>query len=313
MEYNNPFIDTYKNYISKGWYGDAISSQKLSRWCENFKKIDPSQSIDPKICAHFLLNSLIFYQPKQLEAIILSIENKIKSNINRIYETKTGHRLSEIELANYCDEYNKQSCIIAATKPDVVGDSAHYVSRLWRNTVAIETSSVSELKKVIVEKGKTHIFFVDDFIGTGTKMNTFLNDNLFATTESHGFKKVNDIISDYQDSVDFNIAVFALHEQGQTYLSHRYPSLNFYYGDKYNNEYNLISNSCTLFDIFSKEKTEIINYLQLMQTKLDPENPYALNLPLSFQHGCPNNSLSLYYKTNSDWYGLLKESHPTTK
>ena len=311
MAYNNPFLDTYRNYVNKGWYGNVISHPSLSRWCENFKQVDESQPFDPKMCAHFLLNALIFYQEKQLKAIILSIEDKIKCQINQTFEKKLKRRLSESELKEYCDEYKSKSCVIAAAKPDAVGDSAHQASRMWRNTIGIETKAVSELKNVITENGKTHIFFVDDFVGTGTKMNSFLTDELFADATLYGFKNVNSIINEYKDSVDFNIAVFALHEKGYNLLSEHISTLNFYYGDMYNDEYDLLSDRCTLFDSFPNDKDNIINYLKTMQNKLDSNNPYALNLPISFYHGCPNNSLSLYYKSNSEWYGLLSESHPT--
>ena len=62
MEYNKSFLDIYRKYIRKGWYENVISSVTLDRWCENFNCDTNEMKFDPKICAHFLLNSIIFYQ-----------------------------------------------------------------------------------------------------------------------------------------------------------------------------------------------------------------------------------------------------------
>lgn len=309
MGYNENFVDAYRKYISKGWYSSSISNAKLEQWCNNFKTINKEDSFNPKICAHFLLNSLIFYQDKQLEAIILSIINKIKSELNQNKESLIKRRLTEKELKNIWEKYKSESYIVAAAAPEDTAGSAHHAARLWRNTSGIDTGAINNLKTQITEKGKKHIFFVDDFIGTGSTMYTFFSKEHFSTENIYGFKCVKNIIKEFEQNVDFNVAVFAICDSGKTRLSQEFPNLNFYYGDLYNKEYDLIDDECVLYDTFLKDKTSIIDYIMKKKNDFDT-NKYELNLPIAFNHGCPNNSLSLYYKQSPNWVNLLLESHP---
>lgn len=311
MKYNTTFLDTYKKYISKGWYGEAISSATLERWSQNFSAApqSPKEDFDPQICAHFLLHSLVFYQERHLEAIIVSIVEKLKSQLNQSKEKDLGHRLSEKELEIAWNKYKQESCIIAAAIPTAVGDSAHQACRLWRNISHIKLYAVSQLLDAI-EDGKKHIIFVDDFIGTGTKIGNFLTETIIELERSCSFRSVEEVINAYHSSVDFNIAVFASHTKGYERLSQAFSAVRFYFGDLYTEEYDLLSEQCMLYEIFSEYKADIIAYLSEKQQELDADNPYALNLPISFSYGCPNNTLSLYYKTSSEWIRLLTEGHP---
>lgn len=310
MKYNITFLDTYKKYIQKGWYDGVISSPNLERWIENFSEDTSIEGFDPLICAHFLINSLILYQDKQLGAIIINIENKIKSKINEEKEQKAGHRLSEAQLESFWENYKQECCIIAAASPEATGDSAHHASRLWRNTTGIKTVSISQLVEEIVKFNKRHIIFADDFIGTGTKMHTFLTKNLFPDRKYYGFINVREVINAYSTSVDFSISTFGCCEVGFNKISKEFPSVSFYYGDFYDAEYDLLSKNCVLYDAFLDNRDNIISYLSNKNRELDGTNPYALNLPVAFHHGCPNNSLSLYYKSIPNWAALLPEGHP---
>lgn len=309
MEYNKPFLDTYKKFISKGWYDSIISTATLERWCENFS-YDSTDEFDPKICAHFLLESLIFYQEKQIEAIIVQIQDEIKSELNQYQEELLGRRLSETELQELWEEYKKQSYVVAAALPEDTGDSAHQASRMWRNATGIDTGSIVNLIKVIKEENKKHIFFVDDFVGTGTKLKGFLTNHIFPNKSFYGFERVNEVINEFHTTVDFNVAVFALYENGKSEILKDLPQLKFYFGDIYTDEYNLISENCVLYDLFEEHKQGIIEYIKNKVLEFNNNNKYALNLPISFHHGCPNNSLSLYYNSTPNWNKLIPESHP---
>lgn len=308
MNSSKSFIDTYKKYIRKGWYDLKISTPTLERWCDNFAA-QPDITFDPQICAHFLLNSLIFYQEKQLEAIIIQIQDRIKSEINQSLEESQKRRLSDGELNAIWEDYKKQSCIIAAASPSDVADSAHQAARLWRNIAGIDTGSILDLRKIIEKGNKKHIYFVDDFIGTGTKMNTFLSQRYCESKNNWNFEYINDIINSTKNVVDFNVIVYAIYENGRKTVQDNFPSLNFYYGDMYTDEYNIISDDCVLYDLFEDDKENIIAYIN-EKLKDFSVNKYVLYLPISFHHGCPNNSLPLYYVSTSNWCNLLTESHP---
>ena len=84
MKNPKAFLDSYKKYINQGWFGGSFSTIDLDCWVDNFSCRSSNAEFDPIICAHFLLSSLVFYQDSHMEAIILSIENKIKSTIETI-------------------------------------------------------------------------------------------------------------------------------------------------------------------------------------------------------------------------------------
>ena len=309
MEDNRNFLDTYKKYISTGWYGDSISNTVLDRWYNNFSNITGS-SFDPKICANFLLHALVFYQDRQLTAIISSIEAEIKSQLNELNEQNTFKRLSENELSALWEKYKGESYIVAAASPNDAAGSAYHATRLWRNASGIDTGTINSLVEQICEKGKKHIFFVDDFIGTGTKMLEFLTVDHFPFNKPYGFTNIKEVIEKYKNDVDFNISVFAMCIEGKQKIDDNFPGLlNYYYGDLYTDDYNLINDSCVLYDAFSNNKTQIIDYILKIKQRIG-ENKYELNLPIAFNHGCPNNTLSLYYKKTDFWTNLLSESHP---
>ena len=310
MKNPKAFLDSYKKYINQGWFGGSFSTIDLDCWVDNFSCRSSNAEFDPIICAHFLLSSLVFYQDSHMEAIILSIENKIKNKLNQSEELRCKYRLSDAALKTLWNDYKQHSVIVAAAKPGDTGCSAHSAARLWRNATSVDVIGIECLKDAIDSRHKTHVFFVDDFIGTGTQMLGFLTGSLFKSKAMYGFLTAKELIEATKETIDYNIAVFALHETGKQAITNAIPSLNFYYGDLYTTQYNLISHECILFDLFKSDKDNIISYITEKHKELDPTNPYALNLPISFQHGCPNNTLSLYYKSSPAWTKLLTETHP---
>ena len=302
------FLDTYKKYCNKGWYGGVITSEGLDTWVNNFKK-DYEPGFNPIICAHFLMHSLVFYQESQMKAIILSIKDKILARVNQNEEKNLGKRLSESELNDICQDYINKTCIISAATPQDVGSSAHSTIRLWRNTVDIDVANVHDLQNKI-NNGKKHIFFADDFIGTGTKMSGFLNNTIFPDSQIYGFKCVSEVIYKYSSVVDFNIVVFALHMRGKNEIHEKFPMITFYYGDLFDDNYDLSSFDCVYYDVFLDNKCEIRKYINQKNVELKSDDRYSLYLPIAFQHGCPNNSLVLYYRQSSLWNKLIDESNP---
>lgn len=310
MSSRNEVLDIYKKYISQGWYDNTISFADIECWVDNFEKDREHMECDPLVCADLLLNALIFYQSKHIPAIIRSIENRIKSRLNQ-EKQKLGYRLSENELAQAWCQYKQECFICSAARPEDAGTSAHQAARDWRNITDIETGTVVQLKRAMLEKGKKHIFFVDDFIGTGSKMLTLFSCDLFPDANTYGFQKIKDLFEEFKNDVDFNIAVYAICKQGRRNIKEEYDHLFFYFGDLYDEQYDLQSNNCVFYDMFDAERNTITEYITNKQRELNGDHQYALNLPIAFTHGCPNNTLALYYKSNENWVGLLKETHPS--
>lgn len=303
-------LETHKRFINKGWYDSAISIDALERWLNNFPEPKNDDEFDVRICAKFLLDSIIFYQNRHIIAIIKSLMNQQKSALNEKKEKEYGRRLSEDELKREWEQYIKDSCIIAAAKPEDTGGSAHSIARHWRNKSNIDGEGVINLRKAVRENNKKHIIFVDDFLGTGTKMKRFLSDKIFEVKSLYGFTSVQEFMSENADGVDYSVAVIAMCEEGYDKLSKLFPNIKFLFGDYYSKEYNLTNENFSLYSLYSKDKKEILAYIQEKQNELDPDNKYALNLPVVFSHGCPNNTLALFYKNTSVWTGLFDVTNP---
>lgn len=307
MDYNNRYTDRYKKFITQGWYDNSFSSENLDVWNNNFTvRLTSIPNFDPKICAHFLLDSLVFYQERQLEALIYSITNKIKTMINQEEQRKIGKRLSDQELNACWNEYKSKMCIIPAAESYDVSSSAYQMCRIWRNEVGIDTLSIEKLPSVIGEK--SHVFFADDFIGTGKKINKFFESQLLQTLDGDILLK--DFMNKEKNKVDFNVSVFAIYYEGYELVNTNYPYISCYYGDFYNSQYNMASNECVFYDEFEENKSQIIKYIEAKNKELNYNKDYVRNLPIAFHHGCPNNSSPLYYASNDNWRNLLKESHP---
>lgn len=311
MSSRNEVLDIYKKYISQGWYDNAISFTDIECWVDNFEKDSQNMECDPLNCANLLLNALIFYQSKHIPAIIRSIENSIKAKLNQDKQ-KYGQRLTEAELEQEWLRYKQDCFICAAARPEDAGTSAHQATRDWRNITKIDSGTVVQLRKAIQEKGKKHIFLVDDFIGTGKKMGGILNDVMFPDKNAYGFQRISDLFDEFE-GVDFNIAVYAACKQGYTKLKDKYSCLAFYFGDYYDEQYDLQSPNCVFYDLFEAERNTIIEYISRKQKELNADNEYELNLSVAFTHGCPNNTLALYYESNKNWTRLLQATHPSNK
>lgn len=302
-------LETYKKHINKGWYGSSISTLGLDGWVSNFKRSSHETGFDPTICAAFLLNSLIYYQESQTIAIIASIVNRLKSQLNAQEARHNASHISEMDLRSLWEEYQSECLVIAAARPGDTASSANQISRLWRNNTNLSVEGVESIKESIENREARHIFFVDDFIGTGTKMSDFMSEKIFANKSDYSFTNIKEMM-DHYPNVDFNIAVIALHQAGKKKLYDEFPNVSIFYGDYYDHRYDLLSPECVFYDTFEQEKQQIIDYIKNKQNELDSQNQYALNLPIAFQHGCPNNTLSLYYTCNEGWSNLLTKSNP---
>jgi hypothetical protein len=307
---NSGYLKAYIKNNSYGWYGSELSGNDIERWVGNFRKPHGAdEGFDPQECAHFLLSSVIFYQQKHCKAIINGIVSKIKSTLHQELEWHEGKRVSEQAYSQAWNAYVKKCLVLPAAKQDDEGSSAQQAVRMWRNT-DIDTGSVVELKRALDEDNKRHIFFVDDFIGTGSRMSGFLSDNLFPQKAGYGFLTIRELIEQYSGSVDFNIAVFALHTQGQSRLNTEFPQIKLYSGDEYDEQYNILAEDCVLYEAFKRDRASIMAYISSKQEELHPDNPYKLNLPVVFNDGCPNNTLSLYYCEKPSWAKLFPLGHP---
>lgn len=307
----NEILDVYKKYISEGWFDSTISFADIERWVENFEESKKEESgFNPLVCAKFLLDALVFYHSKHVPAIIYSFLDKLKSRVNQEEEKKIGRRLTETEIDMAWQQFKNECFICPVAGIEDAGTSAHQSVREWRNASGIDTGTIAQLNNAIVLKGKKHIIFVDDIIGTGNKMDKFLSNPHFPNEETYGFSRVNNLMCCHSDHVDFTVAVYALCEKGHIRLKDNYENLRFLYADYYTEQYDLLSEACILYDAFENDKQGIIEYIRKKQNELNGDSPYALNIPVAFEHGCPNNSLALYYKSNEHWANLLEETHP---
>lgn len=288
------FIDKYKRFIDKGWIV-KISKSKLDRWINNF-----GDNLD---CAHFLLDALVFYKESQIISIIKELQNVMQSQLYSELQSKNPVRLCDKELFNFWEVFIKKTCLIAVAKPDNAAGSGHQALRLWRDNSRFVNASIIKLEENI-SAGCNNIFFVDDFIGTGTRIDQFLSDNIL-DVNFHPHNVI-DVVAKHPE-IKFGVITFVAYKKSLETLMNKYPNINFISSEIFDNTYNLLSEDCLFFADFEDEKKSIIEYIREKKACIKTSNDYALNLSLAFEYGFPNNSLELYWTEEiENWCNLIK-------
>lgn len=296
LKEDKSFVDKYKIFVDKSWFV-KIKKSKMDRWVNNFE--------ENLCCAHFLLNALILYKDPQIIAIISELQNVMQSQLYSELQQKKPIRINEKELFDLWGLFVKETCLIAVVKPDSNSGSGHQAIRLWRDNSRFIEATVIKLEEKILE-GYKNIFFVDDFIGTGKRINDFLSDNII-NKNSHS-QNVYDIVQKYQN-VKFGVITFAAYKNTIDALKTKYQNINFLSSEIFDDSYDLLSENCRFFTCFEKEKNNIRSYIKEKRKSMKKNNDYALNLSIAFEYGFPNNSLELYWSDQNqidDWCELMK-------
>lgn len=119
---------------------------------------------------------------------------------------------------------------------------------------------------------------------------------------------------DVIDDIEIVIAVYVIHEKAKNILSGQYAKIELIYVDLINDEFNYLNERALIYEKYDDKKTqEIISEIKritetivMSNEELSKLSSYILNIPIVFEHGCPNNTLLLLFAHSDNWQQLFK-------
>lgn len=295
-------IQQYENYVSYDWW-THIDNRNIEGWLQNFENHDNIGKL--------ILDSIIFYNEEQIKSYTRNIVNQLKSEVyEREMRVLDGKYHDDVYFNGKWEKYKETIRVIPADAEDKAGGSPHLVARNYRPYLGEKiVVKVDNIKKDI-NNGVKELIFVDDFSGTGKQMSEFLSTLITINGENVPIGKITEYFSDIKVSV----AVYVIHKDALERLKEEFKSVRIRYVDLLDERLNLLSDNCIIYQEKSKDEIqEIIDYLSEIRTKLIEEQPayqefaeYELNIPVIFEHGCPNNTFIPIYAKTKTWKQLFK-------
>lgn len=282
-----------------GWYGkDLKDVDAIETWISNF----PEGSVLPYV----LLDSLTIITDEQLTACVSDIIAQIRASI---YKKNIG--LSDAELNKLFKKHLASSSFVCACRMGDVASSAAKVGREYKKALrnAFQESEPIELCKKLHDGSVRYVYIVDDFIGTGNQMDGYIrNESVVeccAVDERIGYCSIACLIQNYPD-VEFIILPIVAHSCGYEHLTKEYPNLKILYAYQIGENYNLLSEKCTLYHVPENTAKQWIQAIKVLQETYQMKSGYRLSVPFGFEDKFPNNALELYWWTkNTAWVPLL--------
>lgn len=292
----------YDKFIEYKWWTD-IDKRNVERWLKNFG--------EKKHVGRFILDNVIFYSKEQLGSYTLNVVNQIRGEL---FENQEKSKIDSYQNDDYYfeqwEEYKKELKVIAAANQEDVGSSAFQVIRRYRTLLGEDLVSGINGIEQCIKNGVKEFIFVDDFSGSGRQMKDFLNLDI----EILGKKmKVHDIPKEFPE-VNITIALYVIHKNALELFRREFPLLKIKYVDLIDEKIDFLNEKSIFYNNMSREqRNEIIEFISSRRETIIRENKkyssiekYQLNIPIIFEHGCPNNTLLLLFAETENWRQLFK-------
>lgn len=297
-------MDKFKQYIDVQWW-NGVEKRTLENWIWNFgasKKI-----------AELILDNVIFYNASQLKAYTRFLINKLQGQI--YMEEIKGNNFSYVNdslLFDKWNEYlNKTKFLPAAKKTDPTS-SAHKIIGHWRSELGRGDSAFSTIGDIENQynEGVRRFVLVDDFSGSGKQMQEVLKEKVSFNGQEIELGFLPNIIED----IHIVIAVYVIHEKAKSILEEQYKKIDLIYVDLISEKFNYLNEQALIYEKYDdKKKQEIISEIKriaetivMSNEELSKLSAYILNIPIVFEHGCPNNTLLLLFAHSDNWQQLFK-------
>lgn len=297
-------MDKYKQYIDVQWW-NGIEKRDVENWIKNFGT--------KKKLAELILDNVIFYNASQMKAYTRFLLNDLKARVYMqvMRENEFSH-IDDNVLRTKWKDYMDETRFIPAALLDDPTASAYKIIGHWRGVIGRGEHPISTINDIgkRYNEGVRRFILVDDFSGSGEQMQKVLKQKvLFNGTEMEV-----GALSDAVEDIELIIAVYVIHEEAKKTLKQEYPKISIIYVDLLDEDLNFMNNKASIYEkIDEKKRQEMIDEIKRINEKImsdDEEmqklSSYVLNIPIVFEHGCPNNALLLLFAHSSDWKQLFK-------
>lgn len=301
-EYISSVIEKMRFFIHKGLLKPIEEYQTIHNWVQQF----PEGSLVP----YFLLDTLVMLTRDQVEASLKNIIEQIKSSIYSRNPT-----LSDAQLFSLFEDHIAHSVFISACIPGHTAGGAPETLRSLRKVIGNQFSeiAVNDICREVRNHNIRNVYIVDDFIGTGKTIETFMKSEHLCEKCICG-KEIGkcSLLCAMRNNPDIQFAIISvvLHEKGKSHIRDSIKDIQLLSSFAIDNDYDLLSESCTLYrdSEYTGEIRRIVSEI-LKEYDMD-KNQYALHLSLGVSDSFPNNSLELFWWSESEsWKPLAPRRH----
>ena len=300
-------MDKYKQYIDIQWW-NGVTKRDIENWIRNFGSSEK--------LAKIILDNVIFYNSQQMKAYARYLINSLNEQVYKqtMRENKYEY-INDVVLNEKWNTYIAETRIIPASLPSDPTSSAHNVVKHWRSTLGQGSdyfSVISNMEKDYLA-GIHRFILVDDFSGSGKQMMKVLKHQI----DFMGKKvEVGRLPESYPD-VEITFAVYVIHQQAKVNLNKYYPKVGLLYVDMIDDNLNYFNENYFIYKSYSEEeKHELVQEMEKLSENIMNDNEkfrelssYVLNIPIVFEHGCPNNTLLLLFAHTDNWQQLFKRGN----
>lgn len=297
-------MDKYKQYVDLQWWHN-IGKRDIENWIRNF-------GIDRNL-AEIILDSVIFYNEAQLKAYTRFLVNKLKEQVYMsVMKENKDLKIDDVFLAEKWENYINETNFLPAALQNDSASSAYKIIGNWRSTLEHGDDLVSDIASIEknYSEGIRRFILVDDFAGSGNQMLKVLKQKINFNNAEVELGRLPYI----DNNIEIVIAVYVLHEKAKKVLNESYSKINLIYVDLISEDLNYMNKNSRIYEKMDMEKKmEVINAIKRINDNIMDGNEeykklssYVLNIPIVFEHGCPNNTLLLLFAHSDNWQQLFK-------
>lgn len=294
-------VHMIKNYLEHNWWTN-IEKRNVDNWLKNFG--------DNADIGKFILEQIVFYNKEQLESYTKSIVEQIKADVYNKTIQDFANDIDDEQLEQNWQQYLNHVKVMPADIKNTAGGSPHLVIREYRYIFKNQRTSKIEKIGQNIKDGIREFILVDDFAGTGEQMMELLSTKIRVSDRDIEIGRIPEMFED----VNMMIAVYVIHQNALNRLSKSFPMVSIKYIDLIDEQWDLLNVDGMAYSNMTKMKADkIVAYLSALCNKLREERSdyhelekYQLNIPIVFEHGCPNNTFLPIFAETESWKQLFK-------
>lgn len=297
-------MDKYKQYVELQWW-NGIEKRDIENWIRNFGS--------SKNLAQLILDNVIFYSSTQIKAYTRFLVNELKKQVYvEVMKDANYYFVEDEKFIHKWNEYINETKFIPAALINDPTASAHRILCHWRVTLEKGDEPFSILTDIDNNyyKGIKRFVLVDDFSGSGAQMIEVLKQKVLLENKEYEIGK----IFEADENIEIVVAVYVIHENAIRALKNKYPKIKILYVDLITEELNYLNEKSIFYEnLDDNQKRRFIEEIRKLNSMVMNDNEelkklssYVLNIPVVFEHGCPNNTLLLLFAHSNGWQQLFK-------
>lgn len=301
-------MDKYKDYIEIQWWNE-LQKRDIDNWVKNF-------GVNKEL-AMMILENVIYYNDPQMKSYTRFLINRLKGHVyEQVVQQANYAFVDDGVLQSAWQEYKQKTRFIPAALKGDTTSSAFKVLRQWRSVLEGASGKNKDLFSRIADTEKDYgmgarrFILVDDFSGSGSQMLQVLKQEI----AFQGQRIELGGLPDYAKDVEIVVAVYVAHTKAIREVGKKYPNVKIIYVDLVSDDLNYLSEKSIMYRKLDEKKAKaIVAHIQELcdtlikgDTELQKLSSYVLNIPIVFEHGCPNNTLILLFAHTDSWQQLFK-------